>query len=390
MQDTDFHIHVAPALSPSRLAAWLRLERCPGIGPRTAAALLDAFGSPEAVFAAGHALLAARVGTALAHALLQPLPDTTRRLLDATLAWREAPGHRVLALGEHGYPELLASIPDPPLLLYIRGDARLLDGPCLAIVGSRNASVQGRANAAAFAEALSGAGLCIVSGLALGIDAAAHEGALRRCGGTIAVVGTGPDQAYPARNRALCERIAQDGCIVSEYPIGTPPLPGNFPRRNRIISGLAAGVLVVEAAAQSGSLITARQAAEQGRDVFAIPGSIHAALAKGCHTLIREGARLVETAQDVLEALALSPLLAAHLSKQDISLSDTRIDNRDPGTQAESALLDALGHDPVAPDVLLARLGWHAGELSASLLVLELAGRIERLAGGLIQRTGNG
>lgn len=386
MQDAD--LHAVPALSPSRLGAWLRLERSPGVGPRTAAALLDAFGSPESVFAAGHAALAARVGPALAHLLLQPPSEATRRLLDATLAWREAPGHRVLALGEPGYPDLLARIPDPPLLLYIRGNARLLDGPCLAIVGSRNASVQGRANATAFAEALSGAGLCIVSGLALGIDAAAHEGALRRCGGTVAVVGTGPDQAYPARNRALCERIAQDGCIVSEYPIGTPPLPGNFPRRNRIISGLAAGVLVVEAAAQSGSLITARQAAEQGRDVFAIPGSIHAALAKGCHTLIREGARLVETAQDVLEALALSPLLAAHLPRADSETDDMR--DKNAGMQAESALLDALGHDPVEPDVLLARLGWHAGELSASLLVLELAGRIERLAGGLIQRTGNG
>jgi DNA processing protein len=386
VQDTDFI--VAPALSPSRLAAWLRLERCPGIGPRTAAALLDAFGNPEAVFAAGHTALAARIGPALAHLLLQPPTEATRRLLDTTLAWREAPGHRVLALGEPGYPDLLARIPDPPLLVYIRGDARLLDGPCLAIVGSRNASVQGRANATAFAEALSGAGLCIVSGLALGIDAAAHEGALRRCGGTVAVVGTGPDLAYPARNRALRERIAEDGCIVSEYPIGTLPLPGNFPRRNRIISGLAVGVLVVEAAAQSGSLITARQAAEQGRDVFAIPGSIHAALAKGCHTLIREGARLVETAQEVLEALALTPLLAAHLPRADIEADD--MPDQNAGTQAESALLDALGHDPVAPDVLLARLGWHAGELSANLLVLELAGRIERLAGGLIQRTGNG
>jgi DNA processing protein len=386
VQDADFH--VVPALSPSRLAAWLRLERCPGIGSRTAAVLLHDFGSPEAVFATGHARLAACVGPALAHVLLQPPTDATRHLLDATLAWLETPGHRVLALGEPGYPDLLARIPDPPLLLYIRGDARLLDGPCLAIVGSRNASVQGRANAAAFAEALSGAGLCIVSGLALGIDAAAHEGALRRCGGTVAVVGTGPDQAYPARNRALCERIAQDGCIVSEYPIGTPPLPGNFPRRNRIISGLAVGVLVVEAAAQSGSLITARQAAEQGRDVFAIPGSIHAALAKGCHTLIREGARLVETGQDVLEALALSPLLAAHLPRADIKADD--MPDQNAGTQAESALLEALGHDPVAPDVLLARLGWHAGELSANLLVLELAGRIERLAGDLIQRTGHG
>lgn len=389
MQDTD--LTAVPARSSS-LAAWLRLERAAGIGPRTAVTLLDAFGSPDAVFGADFPALAAHVSPAQAHALLQPPPEATRRLLDATLDWLDQPGHHVLALGEPGYPELLARIPDPPLLLYIRGHAQLLAGPCLAIVGSRNASVQGRANAQAFAEALSGAGLCIVSGLALGIDAAAHEGALRRCGGTVAVVGTGPDLVYPARNRVLCERIAHAGCVVSEYPVGTPPVPGNFPKRNRIISGLSAGVLVVEAAAQSGSLITARQAAEQGRDVFAIPGSIHAALAKGCHMLIREGAKLVDTARDVLEALALSPLLAlqaARLSTPDISLTDIKIDNSaesGPGMQAESALLDALGHDPVEPDALLARLGWSIGEMSACLLVLEMAGRVERLPGGLVQR----
>ncbi|MFL6632425.1 MAG: DNA-processing protein DprA [Massilia sp.] len=393
MQDTDFT--AAPARSSS-LAAWLRLERAAGIGPRTAAALLAAFGSPDAVFAADFPALACYVSPAQAHALLQPPSDATRQLLDATLDWLARPGHQVVALGEPGYPELLARIPDPPLLLYIRGQACLLDGPCLAIVGSRNASVQGRANAQAFAEALSGAGLCIVSGLALGIDAAAHEGALRRCGGTVAVVGTGPDIAYPARNRALSERIAHEGCIVSEYPVGTPPLPGNFPKRNRIISGLAAGVLVVEAAAQSGSLITARQAAEQGRDVFAIPGSIHAALAKGCHVLIREGAQLVDTARDVLEALALSPLLArqaARLASADISLTDSKVENNATGqlcTQVDGALLDALGHDPAEPDVLLARLGCSPGELAARLLVLELSGHLERLPGGLIQRIGKG
>lgn len=389
MQDTDPIVAPAPpSLAPARLAAWLRLERSAGIGPRAAATLLDAFGSLDAVFAADFPALAARVSPAQARALLQPPSEATLRLLDATLAWLDAPGRHVLALGEPGYPDLLSRIPDPPLLLYIRGQARLLDGPALAIVGSRNASAQGRANAQAFAEALSGAGLCIVSGLALGIDAAAHEGALRRCGGTVAVVGTGPDQVYPPRNRVLCERIAADGCIVSEYPVGTPPLPGNFPKRNRIISGLAAGVLVVEAAAQSGSLITARQAAEQGRDVFAIPGSIHATLAKGCHALIREGAKLVDTAQHVLEALAQSPLLAlqaARLPAPDISLTDIKIDNG-PGSDADAALLDGLGHDPVEPDVLLARLGWSPGELSARLLVLELAGRVERLPGGLVQR----
>ena len=400
MQDTDPNLVPAPpstspppGLTPARLAAWLRLERSAGIGPRAAAALLAAFGSPEAVFAADFPALAAHVTAAQAHALLRPPADATRRVLDATLDWLGAPGRHVLALGEPGYPDLLARIPDPPLLLYASGHAALLAGPSLAIVGSRNASVQGRANAQAFAESLSGAGLCIVSGLALGIDAAAHEGALRRCGGTVAVVGTGPDLVYPARNRALSERIAQEGCIVSEYPVGTPPLPGNFPKRNRIISGLAAGVLVVEAAAQSGSLITARQAAEQGRDVFAIPGSIHSALAKGCHMLIREGATLADTAQDVLAALAQSPLLAlqaGRLPTPDISLTnikrDVGPDSPAAAPAADEALLEALGHDPVDADTLQFRVGLPVGELAARLLVLELSGQVERLPGGLLQR----
>jgi DNA processing protein len=359
------------------LAAWLRFERTRGVGPRTGAGLLAVFGSPAAIFASDRETLAAHAGPALAQALLQRPSVDTARLIDATLRWREAPGNHVLALGQPGYPGLLAEIPDPPLLLYIKGRVELLAGPCLAIVGSRNASRQGLANALAFAEALAGAGLAIVSGLALGIDAAAHEGALRRAGSTIAVVGTGADLVYPVRNRALAARIAQEGCIVSEYPIGTPPLPGNFPKRNRIISGLAAGVLVVEAAARSGSLITARQAAEQGRDVFAIPGSIHAALAKGCHELIREGAKLVDTANDVLEALALSPLAGfpapTHSGQQ-----------AQPGES--ETLLAVLGHGPVEFDVLLAELGWNAGELGARLLVLELAGHVERLACGRVQR----
>jgi DNA processing protein len=289
-----------------------------------------------------------------------------------------------LALGGPGYPELLAHIPDPPLLLYIKGHVELLASPMLAMVGSRNASAQGKANALAFAESLSGAGLCIVSGLALGIDAAAHEGALKGSGSTVAVVGTGPDLVYPARNRVLCERIGLDGCIVSEYPVGTPPLPGNFPKRNRIISGLAAGVLVVEAAVQSGSLITARQAAEQGREVFAIPGSIHAPLAKGCHILIREGAKLVDTAADVLEAMALSPLARwpAHARPQ-TQRADQPADAVPAGTEA---LLAALGHDPVEPDNLAISLGIGPALLSGQLLALELAGLLERRPGGRVQR----
>ena len=386
MQDTDPHQAVNAA---SRLSAWLRLERTAGVGPRTAAVLLDAFGSPEAIFTAGFDALAAYVSPAQARALGLPPSPQTQAILEATLRWLEAPGHHVLVLGEPGYPALLAQIPDPPLLLYIKGEMALLAGPALAMVGSRNASQQGKANAEAFAGALSGAGLRVVSGLALGIDAAAHAGALRGPGGTVAVIGTGPDLVYPTRNRALFERIAAEGCIVSEYPVGTPPLPGNFPKRNRIVSGLAAGVLVVEAAARSGSLITARQAAEQGREVFAIPGSIHAALSKGCHLLIREGAKLVDSAADVLDALALSPLVAmqatAHGRLPGVAASASATET---GAAAgdDAPLLAALGHGPAEPDLLLETLGWTAGMLSARLLLLELAGLVERLPGGRIQR----
>jgi DNA processing protein len=376
-------------MSAAKLAAWLRLERAGGIGPRTGLKLLEVFGSIEAVFDAvsnaGQAALAGHLNAAQARALQAPASGDLERLIEATLRWRERPGHHVLALGEPGYPDLLANIPDPPLLLYIKGRVELLEAPMLAIVGSRNASVQGKANAQAFAESLSGAGLCIVSGLALGIDAAAHEGALNGPGSTVAVVGTGPDLIYPARNRALCERIGSEGCIVSEYPIGTPPLPGNFPKRNRIISGLAAGVLVVEAAAQSGSLITARQAAEQGREVFAIPGSIHAALAKGCHLLIREGAKLVDTAADVLEAMAMSPLAHWRGASAGGSAGGASVKAQAPPAGSE-ALLAALGHDPVEPDTLLASLGMNPALLSSQLLALELAGLLERGPGGRVQR----
>jgi len=388
VQHTDFPLQAAAAdtsaaaafLSDARLAARLRLERASGIGPRTVRKLLDAFGSVDAILDAGREALGAHIGPAQVRALCAPASAETARLLEATLRWREQPGHQVLALGEPGYPELLANIPDPPLLLYIKGRAELLARPMLAMVGSRNASTQGRANALAFAEALSGAGLCIVSGLALGIDAAAHEGALREQGSTVAVIGTGPDLIYPARNRALSERIAIDGCIVSEYPVGTPALSGNFPKRNRIISGLAAGVLVVEAAAQSGSLITARQAAEQGRDVFAIPGSIHASLAKGCHILIREGAKLVDTAADVLEAMAWSPLVRKAATAVPAQRSGSSVP---AGTEA---LLAALGHDPVEPDILLASLAVSPALLSSQLLELELVGMLERRPGGRVQR----
>lgn len=374
MQDTD-PIPASPGTHMADIADWLRLQGARGVGLRTAHALLAAFGSPRAIFQAGHAALAAQVGPSLARALCAPPSPQTRALIESTLDWADAPAHHVLALGDPGYPQALAHIPDPPLLLYITGRIDLLARPALAIVGSRNATQQGKANAAAFAAALSGAGVCVVSGLALGIDAAAHEGALRGPGSSIAVVGTGADLCYPARNRALAERIAHEGCILSEYALGTPPISANFPRRNRIISGLSCGVLVVEAAAQSGSLITARVAAEQGREVFALPGSIHAPLAKGCHQLLREGARLVETVNELLDAMQVSPLAAAPITAHALP---TETDCTD--------LLAQLGHEPIAIDELLERLHSTIGELSLGLLVLEMAGMIERLPGGKVQR----
>lgn len=371
MQDTAPHIVTSPPDSRA-IADWIRLEGTAGVGCRTGRLLLDAFGSPAAIFRAGHAALAAHVPAAQAAALCAPISCELARRAELTLAWLSQANHHLLTLHDADYPEALRHIPDPPLLLYLNGQRTLLSAPMIAVVGSRNASTQGRANAEAFAESLSHAGLCVVSGMALGIDTAAHEGALRGAGSTIAVIGTGADRVYPARNRALAHRIADQGCILSEYALGTPPVASNFPRRNRIISGMAAGVLVVEAAAQSGSLITAQMAAEQGRDVFALPGSIHSALAKGCHQLIREGAQLVETVDDVLAALRVSPLVRQAAAP--------------PPADDQHALLAALGHDPVEPDALLARLGADVGSLAGELLALELAGLLERLPDGRVQR----
>ena len=373
MQDTAPHPASGSEHDIEAITDWLRLEGASGVGCRTAHQLLRMFGSPRKIFDAGYAALAAHVPASTARALCAPPAASTLPLRDAVLAWLEDPAHALLTPGDPRYPQALANIPDPPLLLYIKGRIDLLARPALAIVGSRNATSQGKANAHSFAASLSRAGVCVVSGLALGIDAAAHEGALQGTGSTIAVVGTGADLVYPMRNRALAERIARDGCIVSEYPLGTPPTPGNFPKRNRIISGLSAGVLVVEAAAQSGSLITARVAGEQGREVFALPGSIHAPLAKGCHVLIREGARLVETVAEILEAMRISPL-APELAGATPSETDCL------------GLLAHLGHDAVDIDTLLLRSGSNVGELSLGLLALEMAGMLERLPGGKVQR----
>jgi len=367
--------HPTPDQHATPIADWLRLEQAAGVGRRSVHALLAVFGTPGAILRAGPAALGAHVTPAQARAICAPVTPALAALIDATLAWLAAPDHHLVTCDDPRYPPALAEIPDPPLLLYVSGRVELLAQPLIAVVGSRNASVQGRVDAESFAAALSGAGLCVVSGLALGIDTAAHEGALRGAGSTIAVVGTGLDRVYPARNRALAHRIAAQGCIVSEYPLGMPPLAANFPRRNRIISGLAAGVLVIEAAAQSGSLITAQLAAEQGREVFALPGSIHSALTKGCHRLIREGAQLVETVDDVLMAMRLSPLAGL-----------PQVDAAAPASEDDAILLDALGHEPVALDELLARLALDPGMLGARLLELELAGFVTQLPGGRVQR----
>ncbi|GAB3367637.1 DNA-processing protein DprA [Massilia agri] len=371
MQDTDPTPPATQCSNPAVIADWIRLAEAPGVGCRTAQVLLDAFGSPAAILSAGRAALAAHVPANVAAALCAPLPSETARLLDLTVDWLARPAHHILTLHDADYPEALRHIPDPPLLLYIKGRRALLQQSLVAVVGSRNASTQGRANAENFARALSQAGLCVVSGMALGIDTAAHEGALEGPASTIAVIGTGIDRVYPARNRLLAHRIAEEGCIVSEYALGTPPVANNFPRRNRIISGMVAGVLVVEAAAQSGSLITAQMAAEQGREVFALPGSIHSALSKGCHHLIREGARLVETVDEVLEAMRVSPLVRQGTSTAPVE---------------DGVLLDALGYDPIEPDALLECFGGDAALLAGELLALELAGVLERLPGGRVQR----
>lgn len=373
----------------SELAAWLRLTLTPGVGNQTARRLLALCGLPEAIFAQP-ALWRGAVSSAQAQAL-QQAPAALAPLLDATWQWLQTPpaglAHQIWTLGDSAYPALLLATEDPPLLLYALGAAPLLAAPaplaglrCLAIVGSRNPTAQGAQTAQQFAQALQAAGLCIVSGLALGIDAAAHQGALAHAApgqlASIAVVGTGLDRVYPSAHRTLAHRIAQQGLLLSEYPLGTPPLAQNFPKRNRIIAGLAQGTLVVEAALQSGSLITARLAAEQGREVFAIPGSIHAPQARGCHALLRQGAKLVETAQDVLEELPAASAPAPAPSPR--SASDTA-PNDDP-------LLRALGWDPMGLDALQARTGLDTATLQVRLLELELAGGLARLPGGRFQR----
>lgn len=378
------------------LEGWLRLTLTPGVGDTATRKLLAAFGLPPQIFAQPHAALLQVVTPAQAAALAQrpaPLPA----LLDTTCHWLQGtePGgatRRILTLGDAGYPASLLEMVDPPVLLYVVGNPAFalhrMDR-ALAIVGSRNPTPQGSANARSFAKALGDARITVVSGLALGIDGAAHQGALDAVRettqfATVAVVGTGLDRVYPARHRALAHEIVAHGLIVSEFPLGTPPLNQNFPKRNRLIAGLTRGTLVVEAALQSGSLITARLAVEQGKEVFAIPGSIHAPQSRGCHALIRQGAKLVESVQDVLEELRFDDATIS------IAISAGETGAAASNDLEESDLLKALGFDPVSLDALCARTGYSAASLQAQLLELELDGHVARLPGGLFQRSARG
>ncbi len=354
--------------------AWLRLTLIPEVGNAARRALLKACGSPQAVFNASLQTLSAIVEPPLAERLLR---HECQADIDAALDWADQPGNHLLSLADADYPQSLLSSDDPPLLLYAKGNTAVLNRPMLAVVGSRNATAQGLRDAEAFARTLGEAGLTIVSGLALGIDAAAHRGALATAAGTVAVIGTGADRLYPARNAALAREIAEKGAVLSEFPLGTPALGANFPRRNRIIAGLGLGCLVVEAAPRSGSLITARLAAESGREVFAIPGSIHSPLSRGCHQLIRQGAKLVESAADILEELRWGARPAAAVGDDD---------GTGTGTGDEERVLAVLGNAPCALDTLADRSGLTPAALLAMLLPMELAGRVAQMPGGLYQR----
>jgi len=370
------------------LRAWLIAMRTPGLGPG---------GLRERLVASGGSMAGALARLRSGATSLDPVarawltqPDEARLAED--LAWLGRPGHRLLRCTEGDFPPQLESIAQPPLALFAVGDAGLMLHPQVAIVGARSATAAGRAHARAFALALSQAGFVITSGMADGIDGAAHAAVLDAGAKTVAVIGTGPDLVYPRKHRGLAARIVADGVLISEFPPGTPARADHFPRRNRLISGLALGVLVIEAGLRSGSLITARLAAEQGREVFALPGSIHSPLARGCHRLIRDGARLVENADEIVEALTpaarmLGGELAERLRLEDgkIAAPPVMADRRreDDGCRQ---LLIALGHEPASLDELVRRTGQSAAGLSSMLLMLELEGRVESLPGNRYQR----
>lgn len=395
-------------LPPDELDAWLRLSLEPELGRAQARLLLAQAGMPQQIYALSVTQLARWLDAPLATRLKAPLPESLQHTLEATRRWLECPDHHLLTLADPGYPASLLQTPDPPLLLYVNGNPTLLGRPAVAVVGSRSATAAGLDNATAFSRYLAEHQYTVVSGLAQGIDAAAHEGALQagpQGGSTIAVMATGIDLVFPARHRALAHRIAAQGAVVSEYPLGTHALPYHFPQRNRLVAALGQGVLVVEAAVRSGSLITARLATEMGREVFAIPGSIHSPMARGCHALIKQGAKLVESGQDILDELGQGKLAWPVSGKPDAA--DTpraravrQAEPRDrplrtpqashhASLQAdapETRVLEAMGYDPSSIDQLAERTGLSVGALNAWLMTLELRGTVERLEDGRFQK----
>jgi DNA processing protein len=400
----------------NELRAWIRLSLEPGLGPVRVRMLLAAIGLPQDIYAQSASSLSKYIGPELAAQLRQAPDERKSTVIEATIGWLAEPGHHLLTLADAHYPAALLALHDPPPLLYLNGNPDCLHRPILSIVGARSATTGGRENAHAFAEYLARQGWCIASGLASGIDGAAHEGALRAgpdAGVTIAVLGTGIDLVYPARHRQLAHRIAAAGLLVSEFPLGAHAEPFHFPLRNRVVAALGRGVLVVEAARQSGSLITAHQAGEIGREIFAIPGSIHSPLSRGCHALIRQGAKLVESAEDILEELrqsglvppqadgavsagaasgsrgAVSPATAGG-SRDNAPTASPPSDALSPASKRLSAdertLLQALGHDPLGAEALQARMNWDISRVSGTLAMLELQGIVARQADGTFQR----
>ena len=358
---------------------WISLGRTHGIGSQTFCQLLKAFGSPAHVYAASFRQLKEVVSENIASAITQGVDESS---LADSLHWLAQVNNHLITLADGEYPKALLEISDPPPFLYAKGNPALLNQPSIAIVGSRNASVQGEKNAEAFAHDLCSYGLCIVSGLALGIDGAAHRGALKANGATIAVVGTGLDIVYPAKHRDLAHQIAEHGLIISEFDLGTPSKPQNFPKRNRIISGLSLGCLVVEANIQSGSQITARLAAEQGREIFAIPGSIHSPMSKGCHQLIKQGAKLVDCLQDIVEELKLNAL-PNNLTASPYAQAESTANTTD---MPHHELLSSMGFEPITLESLVAISGLTVSEVSSMLMLLELEGKVACLAGGQYQK----
>ena len=358
---------------------WFAMRRTRGIGVRTWQLLLRAFDTVDAVFTAETSALTA---LGLGEDAVNSLKNLDRRGIDADLKWLASPNRYLLTWADDRYPRLLRQIHDPPLVLFVQGNIDVLDTTQISIIGSRNPSPDGRRNAREFARNLASCGFTITSGLAVGLDTCAHLGALDAAGRTIAVLGSGLDVIYPACNHSLAGQVAQKGALVSEYPSGTRPVAINFPRRNRIISGLSMGTLVVEATLSSGSLITAGLALEQGREVFAIPGSIHNPLSQGCHRLIRDGAKLVEIVDDILEEI--SPIQSAFIPPRCVQ---PRKGNLPEGLDADSKLLlHNIGMQPVGVDTLVQETGLTAGAIMASLLTLELGGFVEQLPGGEYRR----